>query len=1149
MSQNPFSPDEVPEWFQDLPPDIQQALVELGVAPREWLGDQIPYVGAAPEWVQQQRLMGYFGFISPAGLAPLYAGGMVTRAFTAGWLTPYGLDPGGYGYTARYQAALQTAAGYEFRAWGDPSYNASQASLWQGRAAYYGFQQNWTPIQEAWSAIRLGSYFSPELWKIRALGFPFYGAAQQLGAGAAMAPYVQAAMQADPTNTMNKILASPTFWPGQYPDTASTLFSGLGEWTGVQTLGWVLQGGITKANVRGILGVGALQAGLGIGLAPLATLAVRLMWGVPAFANPQEQEAFWQQEAVGWGLTGTGLAMVLRYGAFAARTGGAVSVFGPGSRIMESAGQTMFPSLGYARTTVGQGILDELGINTATSLLKFNENQILRYVETPLQGTVRRLLAEGMVPTGSNYFGPGKVGVWYRNPITGIEEFVPVKRMGDRWGPVSWEATGYTEAGAVRGKWGQRTWSDLEVEKHMGPAARMFWGTLGWYVGGEAGGLAAEAVSPYIPEGLGAAVTRFGGPISGFGGLITAMETSPAFARVVGTVGGGVAGSELSMRYGSTAAKILWREMAPQIAKQFVSSLATRLGTLAPLGLLGGPLMGVLVAQMIGEVSMTGFDIALQNWAMVNPQEAISWGKPPSNVSSGFYRTGGGVWETAYKAAGGEGFQVTDYWMRQYAYIPELGWMGGAGQDVGRYVPRYPTGGFGGNYDYENYYATWERKYPQLMYETRVTQARMDLRSQYYGAAAPYWDEVNRYWGQRVGISSVVTGEASTRTGILNDLYNKARAGLISWDVYWAASDKAYMAYAVASHFQALAQGLGYPGQAYVDRSRAAVRIGGIGGFIQLPDVTISGKDWSKYAPDLGLPPSLVSEFPIPRPPTGPYYNQWAGGIQYMHADTEWYGPAIRGVRGVTFGAISRGMDVFGNYSWDAYMNDQINEDQLLQNLISAGWTPDEAQVIVDDAIKRKAGNYVNVNVTFTAGLHGQLYGPGGGWQGKPTGWQAWDYTQKAAWIAAHPGLTKTGPVQPPSKFDQYGNLVGTVYGPHTVQAVEAAGGYWWTQKYGKKPFVAPEGYGEGYPGQAYGTRGSSYTKIGGKWVYTGGGATAYSQGYNTPVPSSLMFGSHTEFSGQARTVTRLVNGRWKRITEWYDPDKDNWVEIEEYQA
>jgi hypothetical protein len=96
---------------------------------------------------------------------------------------------------------------------------------------------------------------------------------------------------------------------------------------------------------------------------------------------------------------------------------------------------------------------------------------------------------------------------------------------------------------------------------------------------------------------------------------------------------------------------------------------------------------------------------------------------------------------------------------------------------------------------------------------------------------------------------------------------------------------------------------------------------------------------------------------------------------------------------------------------------------------------------------------WISTDVTFTAGLRGQLYGPGGGWQGKPTGWQSWDWQQKAAWIKAHPGLT-TPSVGPPMVM------------PESVvpeNPIVAAGGFWWTKEAEKRKRNLEE-----YQAQAY---------------------------------------------------------------------------------
>jgi len=1043
MSQNPFNPDEVPEWFQDLPLDIQQMLVELGVAPAEWVSEQ-NFAGAAPDWVQQMRLTGYFGFLSPAGLAPLYAGGMFTRAFTAGWLTPYGLDPGGYGYQARYQAALQTAAGYGGRAWGDLGYSISQQSLWQARAAYYNFQQNFTPIQEAWSAIRIGSYFNPELWTIRALGFPFYSAGQQIAAGAAMAPYVQAAYAADPTNVMQKIITggtyqgtpfgpSPTFWPGQMPDLTSSLISGLGEWTGLQVAGWFLLGGVTRANAGGMLGVSFLQAGMGIGMAPLATLSVRQMWGIPL--TPPEQQSFIEQEVIGWGLAGAGLYMALKNSAFASRMGGTPSgwgsvsweatgyfesgsvrgAWGPqtwglvkGSRIMSSAGQAMFPSLAYARQTVGLAILDEMGISSMSSLSQFNERQIMQYVETPLRGITRKLLSKGMVPTNSNAYGPGLRGVWYRNPVTGEEGFVPWRGDVPSFGDV---------------------------------ASRLTWGIAGWYAGAELGGPLARAISPYIPKGFGAELTTYGGPVTSLiGQIITAME-NPDIAETIGTPVGALIGSGLFMKYGPRISGRVWNWAASESLKRLATSTGLRLAPLGPIAGGVGWAYGAALGVGILESAFYGTPLG---------QQAVQQGQQLAQ------QAGGPLWS----------------WQPPWGGPPIT--IGGGLQQLYPADPNAPFYG-GGLFMEPNVDPTQSMFYQkpttdgqpnEFMKNWLGTQQRRGAGARYGGAVS----EVGYAWS------------------MWDVTYPGYQAGRVSRDEMLQRLAAGYAANIVGK-FAGLEYRWKYPSD-YPSRWQP------------------HPYDYTPYQPSRWQPnPADISRY---QPDYWKRYAQWQTAsvkpiISGLMAGTITAAQAISQLEviypGYTFTVDPDTGQIYGSPS--GYLGPPI----LLYTPYAGG---------------------ISTDVTFTAGLRGQLYGVGGGWQGKPTGWESWDYAQKTAWIATHPGQTQpvVGPrmVMPESVI------------PSSLPTELYKGTGAWTG--GTNQVGVRAGYGAGLPNIGGWTRLPN-----GRMVYIGGGAPAYSQGYNTPIQQVPAPMQGQKGVNLTRTVRRLINGKWTTITEEWDEDSDSWVE------
>lgn len=333
----------------------------------------------------------------------------------------------------------------------------------------------------------------------------------------------------------------------------------------------------------------------------------------------------------------------------------------------------------------------------------------------------------------------------------------------------------------------------------------------------------------------------------------------------------------------------------------------------------------------------------------------------------------------------------------------------------------------------------------QLRGEASGLYGRIGLRSQYYAAAAPFWDIVNEYYGQRTGIASVATGSMSTRTGILNALAESK-----DWDQYWASRITVLGALSVVQHFSTLAAGLEYPSQAYLSRSMSTRRIGAPGAFIQLPDQTLSGYTWTgriygTWPPTTPIPDFLQSEFPIPRP-ASPYAGPIGFGTQYLHPDVE------GSVFPLSLGTVGKGMQYGVSTSVEGFLGGQLTEAQLLQNLVSYGFSPGEAANIVASTLSIR-GRYVNVDVTFTAGLRGGLYGAAGGWLGKPTGWGSWDYAQKVAWITAHPGLTRP----PTVTGGTYDPVTGTWSGDRVVRGqpipesdtmrIMRTGGYWWTKK------------------------------------------------------------------------------------------------------
>jgi len=300
---------EPPEYFEDLPPWLQRTLVQLLRYPESWITE--PY--ATPEWITNWRQASWAGWAAPASLAPFYATTMVTTAMRAGWI-PQGMPE--YTYATRQTMALQTAADYNLYG---SQYGKMQTNLWQARAAYWGAQQQWAPIAEAWGAARLASFVFPEFGMIRAFGFPFYGAAQRLTTAAAMAPYVREAMQYP--GALERIQRSSTFWAGQYGQPGAPfgealtaqLISGFGEWTAAQTLLWGLRPGAgLLSTLKATAFISWTQAGLGLIADPLATLAVKQMWGIPT--SPQERFEIGVQIGIGAGMIGAGILAGTRWG-------------------------------------------------------------------------------------------------------------------------------------------------------------------------------------------------------------------------------------------------------------------------------------------------------------------------------------------------------------------------------------------------------------------------------------------------------------------------------------------------------------------------------------------------------------------------------------------------------------------------------------------------------------------------------------------------------------------------------------------------------------------------------------------------------------------------------------------------------------------
>jgi hypothetical protein len=328
--------------FQNQPYDIQQALVDAGAVPNWWM--QEPQPERMPTWMRSAQLMSSFGFWSPVGLAPLYAGGMVQRVIRSG-------DTGLYTYPGRTEEAMSKLGGYIQRGveaklggWaGDVDqyspdltygqYYQMQGALWESRTSYWMLQQAMTPASLGWSAFRLGSYFDPKMWIVRALGFPFWGMGQQLAAGWAMAPGVQQAMAVNPQAALARISQSSTFWAGQYNQFGGQMFSSFGEWTSAQVALWYFmrpQNVSFSKFLTNVGGISLMQPGLDLLSGVASTMMVRAMWGVPLIQNEQERRDVLFSTLIGGLLTGAGWGLSMRTGAFQDIT--AMLTGGQGSR-------------------------------------------------------------------------------------------------------------------------------------------------------------------------------------------------------------------------------------------------------------------------------------------------------------------------------------------------------------------------------------------------------------------------------------------------------------------------------------------------------------------------------------------------------------------------------------------------------------------------------------------------------------------------------------------------------------------------------------------------------------------------------------------------------------------------------------------------
>ncbi len=301
---------DIPEYIQQMPAGLQ-SLLGIYREPSAY----------TPEWAQQAREYQYFGFIMPS-LAPSYTLSMFNAAYRAGYI-PTGMMPqpeAGYGlytYLGRADEAQQRAEDYRQYALGTAreyqrDYFMAQQNLWQAREKYWEFQQEWAPAALAWGATRLSSYLmSGDWWYARAFGWPVYGAAQRMGVGAQMAPFIQQAKGYDPIFTKYALENYAMFSPGQYRTFEEQMFAGAIEWTAIQTAMWgarAVAAGETRGfggTLKQTMGVGLLQFGMGLTADILSTMAVRAMWG-EELVPPEQRMNVIGQLGIGIGTMGVG---------------------------------------------------------------------------------------------------------------------------------------------------------------------------------------------------------------------------------------------------------------------------------------------------------------------------------------------------------------------------------------------------------------------------------------------------------------------------------------------------------------------------------------------------------------------------------------------------------------------------------------------------------------------------------------------------------------------------------------------------------------------------------------------------------------------------------------------------------------------------
>ncbi len=1075
MSQSVQYPQyEKPEWWDDLPVSLQQALVAAGVGDESWITGVTADNPFTPNIFEAYQAAGGLGYIlaglSGTGLYPAYAASLLSLTQRAGWTLG---APFEYTYAGRQTMAQNTATDYSQRFLsgyaqlynpGLQDYFNAQTNLWQARANYWQTQQTMAPFKATWTALKFLTYLTPALGPIRAFGFPFIGAAMQLASAESMMGNVQAAYAADPTWTMQVLQRQNTvfsafqvqpIWGAQ-----GQFASSVGEWTVAQMLTWSLKSGVISqlegqgfragvlGAVRQTLGFSLIQPGLEFLISGMVEQYIALRSGIPL--TQEQQWTILQKEALGLGFTGAGLAsqwLINRYW--------------PTSRA------------------------------------------------TPIQG---------------------------------------------KWGPVTWEGIGYDEYGNVKGQWGPRTWSTGLPEPMylttrgtlltMGagiagymlgvPAGRELTSRLGFkeewqlqvggaLVGWGAAGAAQIAARYALTRGIPTIAERLG---------LISVGTRPTVEMPgLGVMGGAgfailgagmgilgevyVAGTNQAIRQQVLAGQPIpqtWEEYQSRITGVPVSTPPQWQQELSDIFAIPFSMFNVFGEGVYSRASATAkmqsqYEQSLRSVILpgvnipdtTDPNLIASW-IARYNIESAMARkifaqvgwtfdekgrgTPGGEWarQTAnLTQLRGTGLQQSAFtrWAYQQRYLPsktafqnvygEDPWMNWA--EWKQFITMrgtLPTNYFGDPYElYQQYSARVQRGQIPMLQNLAVLQYLS-------GEARRTWEQYGIVQGERKALIGGLWLDPILRARYLPPYdYAGRGAGLLKGGLYGPQMEGPTTPFA-------------YTGQ---------------------PQPTVYSGPYIDYQAmyDTGMAP--VRPIKI----TTRYDQYYAATYKRLLFQSQVQGGILAGIINQLPGVEPQNW-VMPDWSEGVYSIRQIERMQGFFGRIGVGVTA--------------AGGWENYWRNFWGNLAAQYPQ----WDVLPwTGTYEGTYVQiggSTVFIPAEGGE----PYGPMNRAFRYGEMFDPVTGEYRQPGPRAVGG-------GK-----------------YTSGGISWNMIPAGTPLSQIQAGIYQtrppvQTPNTPVASSLMLGSRTEFSGNARTVTRLVNGRWTRITEWYDSDKDAWVEIEEYQA